>query len=44
MSLDAKTGLPDPAFGSNGVVDLYDDFDQPRPGTASSALHRRLSS
>src|SRR5687767_15698891 len=31
VSLDAKTGLPDPAFGSKGVVDLYDDFDQPRP-------------
>ena len=32
VSLDAKTGLPDPAFGSNGVVDLYQDFDQPPPG------------
>src|SRR5688572_1087111 len=31
VSLDAKTGLPDRAFGSNGIVDLYDDFDQPRP-------------
>ena len=31
VSLDAKTGLPDPAFGTKGVVDLYDDFDQPRP-------------
>ncbi len=32
VSLDAKTGLPDPAFGRNGVVDLYQDFDQPPPG------------
>ena len=32
VSLDAKTGLPDPAFGKNGVVDLYQDFDQPPPG------------
>ncbi len=32
VSLDAKTGLPDPAFGKNGVIDLYQDFDQPPPG------------
>jgi quinoprotein glucose dehydrogenase len=32
VSLDAKTGLPDPAFGRNGIVDLYHDFDQPPPG------------
>src|SRR5215213_9432333 len=31
VSLDAKTGLPDPAFGKGGVVDLYQDFDQPPP-------------
>ena len=31
VSIDAKTGLPDPAFGRNGVVDLYQDFDQPPP-------------
>ena len=31
ISLDAKTGVPDPAFGKNGVVDLFDEFDQPRP-------------
>ena len=31
ISLDAKTGIPDPAFGKNGVVDLYEDFDQPAP-------------
>ena len=38
VSLDAKTGLPDPAFGNKGVVDLYQDFDQPTPkdGTISS--------
>jgi quinoprotein glucose dehydrogenase len=28
ISLDAKTGLPDPAFGKNGIVDLRDDDDQ----------------
>ncbi len=28
MSLDAKTGLPDPAFGDNGTVDLKKDDDQ----------------
>ena len=31
VSLDAKTGIPDPAFGKNGVIDLYEDFDQPAP-------------
>ena len=38
VSLDAKTGLPDPAFGRDGIVDLYEDFDQPTPkdGTISS--------
>jgi quinoprotein glucose dehydrogenase len=28
FSLDAKTGLPDPAFGTNGSVDLRKDNDQ----------------
>lgn len=28
VSLDAKTGLLDPGFGRNGVVDLRDEFDQ----------------
>lgn len=28
ISVDAKTGIPDPAFGTNGVVDLRDNFDQ----------------
>src|SRR5579871_6000958 len=28
ISLDAKTGIPDPAFGKNGVVDLREDDDQ----------------
>ncbi|PZU08849.1 MAG: quinoprotein glucose dehydrogenase [Sphingomonas sp.] len=28
VSLDAVTGLPDPAFGKNGIVDLKQDFDQ----------------
>src|SRR5436190_8753465 len=31
VSLEAKTGIPDPAFGKNGVIDLYEDFDQPAP-------------
>ena len=31
VSLDARTGVPDPAFGRNGIVDLYQDFDQPPP-------------
>jgi quinoprotein glucose dehydrogenase len=29
VSLDARTGLPDPAFGKNGWVDLKLDDDQP---------------
>lgn len=28
ISVDAKTGIPDPAFGTNGIVDLRDDDDQ----------------
>jgi len=28
-SLDAKTGVPDPRFGSNGVVDLMDGLELP---------------
>jgi quinoprotein glucose dehydrogenase len=28
ISLDAKTGVPDPKFGVNGVVDLKTNFDQ----------------
>ena len=28
-SLDAKTGLPDPAFGKNGIVDLQDGLGFP---------------
>jgi quinoprotein glucose dehydrogenase len=28
VSLDAKTGIPDPKFGTNGVVDLKKDDDQ----------------
>jgi quinoprotein glucose dehydrogenase len=31
VSLDANTGLADQSFGKNGVVDLYQDFDQPAP-------------
>jgi len=39
VSLDAKTGIPDPKFGKNGIVDLYEDFDQPIPkdGTIGSS-------
>jgi quinoprotein glucose dehydrogenase len=29
ISLDARTGRPDPQFGSNGKVDLLDAFDKP---------------
>ena len=29
VSLDAKTGIPDPKFGKNGVVDLMDGLDLP---------------
>ncbi len=29
VSLDAKTGLPDPAFGTGGVVDLQDGLGYP---------------
>ncbi|HEV2985888.1 MAG TPA: PQQ-binding-like beta-propeller repeat protein, partial [Vicinamibacterales bacterium] len=29
VALDAKTGRPVPTFGKNGVVDLYEDNDQP---------------
>ena len=29
VSLDAKTGLPDPKFGKNGVVDLMDGLGYP---------------
>ena len=40
VSLDAKTGLPDPEFGTNGVVDLKRDFDQDiDPVTADVGLH-----
>ena len=28
VSLDATTGLPDPAFGTDGIVDLRDDLDR----------------
>ena len=31
ISLDAATGHPDPAFGDQGVVDLFDGLDRPRP-------------
>ena len=45
ISLDAKTGIPDPTFGKGGVVDLYEDFDQPTPkdGTISSDVACRWS-
>ncbi len=28
VALDAKTGVPVPSFGTNGIVDLKQDFDQ----------------
>jgi quinoprotein glucose dehydrogenase len=28
IALDAATGIPDPSFGNNGLVDLKQDFDQ----------------
>ncbi len=31
ISLDARTGLPDARFGLEGIVDLYDGLDRPRP-------------
>ena len=31
ISIDAQTGLPDPRFGIEGIVDLYDGLDRPRP-------------
>jgi len=31
ISLDAKTGRPDLAFGEEGIVDLFEGLDRPRP-------------
>ncbi|MBM0170477.1 outer membrane protein assembly factor BamB family protein [Altererythrobacter sp. C41] len=40
VSLDAKTGRPDPAFGDGGIVDLKRNFDQDiDPETADVGLH-----
>jgi quinoprotein glucose dehydrogenase len=40
VSLDAVTGVPDPSFGTNGVVDLKRDFDQNiDQDTADVGLH-----
>lgn len=40
VSLDAATGVPDPEFGVNGVVDLKQDFDQELDlETADVGLH-----
>ncbi|MBO9670419.1 MAG: PQQ-binding-like beta-propeller repeat protein [Sphingobium sp.] len=40
VSLDAATGIPDPEFGTNGLVDLKHDFDQELdPDTADVGLH-----
>jgi len=43
IALDAKTGYPVKNFGKDGVIDLYEDFDQPIPkdgtiGSSSPAL------
>ena len=39
IELDAKTGLPVKGFGKDGVVDMYENFDQPLPkdGTIGSS-------
>ncbi|WP_448664200.1 PQQ-binding-like beta-propeller repeat protein [Sphingomonas sp. CJ20] len=40
ISLDAATGIPDPAFGTNGIVDLKRDLDQNvDPVTGDIGLH-----
>jgi len=40
VSLDAATGIPDPAFGTNGIVDLKQNFDQELDlETADVGLH-----
>jgi quinoprotein glucose dehydrogenase len=40
VSLDAATGIPDPAFGKGGIVDLKKDFDQDiDPVTSDVGLH-----
>jgi quinoprotein glucose dehydrogenase len=40
ISIDAKTGLPDPGFGVNGEVDLRKDWDQDvDPTRAVAGLH-----
>jgi len=40
VSLDARTGLPDPNFGDNGIVDLKRDDDQQMDlDTADIGLH-----
>src|SRR4051812_17667697 len=40
VSLDAKTGLPDPNFGRNGIVDLKQEIDQNLdPNTSDIGLH-----
>jgi quinoprotein glucose dehydrogenase len=31
VALNAKTGVPVQSFGARGIVDLYEDFDQPTP-------------
>ncbi len=31
ISLDANNGRPDPTFGDEGIVDLFDGLDRPRP-------------
>jgi quinoprotein glucose dehydrogenase len=32
VALDTKTGIPVPAFGSKGAVDLFDGLDRPKEG------------
>jgi quinoprotein glucose dehydrogenase len=40
VALDAKTGIPIPGFGTNGIVDLKQDMDQViDPITGDLGLH-----
>src|SRR5438128_523503 len=41
IELDAKTGHLVPTFGTDGVVDLYDGLDQPRPPSWERAFREQ---
>jgi quinoprotein glucose dehydrogenase len=38
LELNAKTGRPIQGFGKNGLIDLYDEFDQPAPSDGQVGL------